>query len=87
MGTKHKVQPRPHDEGVMGRSTIVYQVCDATPNGDIEPIGRFMYDTPEQAEREHRERQLSCPTAFLARVVFTRLHRRDARKHLRPVRG
>ena len=61
----------PHAECVTEPGKVLYEICDTAPDGDWEPLG-FMYDRREDAERELAKKQLSCPTAFLARVVMTR---------------
>jgi len=69
------------------RREVMYQVCDAAPCGRLELIGRFQYPTPEEAERERREKWRDVPTAFLARVEVTRYEMPTVQDPLQPVCG
>lgn len=49
----------------MNRSSqVLYEICDAAPNGDWEPLG-FMYDSKTEAEAALRLKRTVVPSAFL----------------------
>lgn len=71
---------------MMPRSQVLYQVCDVSPDGDWEPLGLLFSDRTqgEQAFRRFK-RRCPSPTAFLARVVFTRAEGAAPRRILKAV--
>ena len=68
----------------MPRSQILYEVCCSSPKDEWEPMGT-MYSNRAEAEQELKERKPHYPTAFLARIVFTRMAEPPARRRLRAV--
>ncbi len=56
----------------MLRSQVLYGVYESVRGGGWEPFG-MMYADKAEAEQELREVKPHHPTAFLARVVFTRV--------------
>ncbi len=70
----------------MKRSEVMYQVCDVAPNGEWEPLG-LLFSDRTQGEQEFRRFRHRCPsyTAFLARVVYTRMNKTVPRRRRRAV--
>lgn len=68
----------------MSRAQVLYEVCHSTPESEWEPMGT-MYSDKDEAEDELRKKRPHYPTAFLARIVFTRVEKSKARRSLRTV--
>lgn len=58
----------------MPRSQVLYAVYRSTPEYGWEPFG-MMYEDRASAEQELREVKPHYPTAFLVRVVLTRIEK------------
>lgn len=69
----------------MPRSQVLYEVLYSNPQCEWEPFG-MMYSDRARAEQELREMKPHYPTAFLARVVFTRVEETPPRRKLQVIK-
>ncbi len=68
----------------MSRSQILFEICQSTLADEFAPMGA-MYQDKADAERALKELKPHYPTAFIARVIYTRMEEPNTRPPLRAV--
>ena len=68
----------------MSRSQILYEICQSTHEDEWAPMGA-MHEDKTEAEKALKELKPHYPTAFIARVIYTRLEESVIRTPLRAV--